>query len=504
MDSTEDNNIQLIENIFVHDTKDVKGFKKIFKNFSYLTFGKIAGDFFNFILFVVISREFGQDGIGKYSFAFGLTAFFSILADFGLYDFSVKEISRSRNSFEDKLRVILSLRFFQCLVMISILFMIIPFLNFPGDSKTIIVIIGLYQIIYILIDGLAAVFVALEHMHIAGTISASSRIMTCLVGILVAIFSGNLVLSLLFFPIISIIQLIVLGGYVHKKVCRLGLILSRKKLIAVFKQTVPYGISDFFIQIYLRIDIVLIGFLVGEAAAGVYNVGYRVIFFLLFIPNFAGVSIFPTASRVFHNSRNEFNKLYNNAINSMILIGLPVSAGLWLIAPQLIIMIFGKNFVESVTILRILSGLFMLKCVGSIMGIFMMSSDNQNEYAKNQVIITVFSFIANFILIYLYGIEGAAVATILTALLLVSIYSFKLKAVIGLPNIKYRLFIGLLGVAAFCGLFSFFNTVSFFLIIPISAIIYLGILIAFRDIRRNELKMFLNMIGLKKQAQYFS
>jgi O-antigen/teichoic acid export membrane protein len=40
----------------------------IFRNFSFLIVGKTLGDVFTFILFVLLSRAFGQEGIGQYSF----------------------------------------------------------------------------------------------------------------------------------------------------------------------------------------------------------------------------------------------------------------------------------------------------------------------------------------------------------------------------------------------------------------------------------------------------
>ena len=70
----DENKIQILEEE-TYDSKSGKGFKKIFKNFSFLTIGKVSGDFFTFILFIVLSRKFGQEGIGQYSFAVGLGGF---------------------------------------------------------------------------------------------------------------------------------------------------------------------------------------------------------------------------------------------------------------------------------------------------------------------------------------------------------------------------------------------------------------------------------------------
>ena len=68
----------------------------IFRNFSSLALGKVLGDACTFVFFVVVSREFGREGIGLYSFAIAFTAFFAAFAEFGLYQLTVREVSRRR------------------------------------------------------------------------------------------------------------------------------------------------------------------------------------------------------------------------------------------------------------------------------------------------------------------------------------------------------------------------------------------------------------------------
>jgi O-antigen/teichoic acid export membrane protein len=479
-----------------YDSKSGKGFKRIFKNFGLLTFGKIGGDFFNFILFVVLSREFGEKGIGEYSFAIGFTGFFATLAQFGLSEFTIKEISKNKNSFTNYFSQIFSLNIIQSGVMILLLLIIVPFLNFSIESKIILLMIGFFQIIYYIIDIHTSVFIAYEQMRIAGSISVTTRIITAVGAILISVLGGSIILSLLFLPLTSIVQLFIVRNLVNKKLGKIKLIKSINSLKTTFKSVVPFGISNFLFQVYSRIDIVLIGFILGEASVGIYNVGYRVIFFLLFIPNFSAIALFPIISKLFHTSVFEFKKMYNKSLGLMIIIGFPVSAGLWLISPQLIEIIFGSGFRESSTILRIFSSLFLIKCMSTVMEFFLMSSDNQKELAKAQFITTIFSFVSTFILVYLYGLEGVALATLLTSIFILVIFTIKLKKVVGLPEIKYKILVSVLGVAAFYLPFSFLPSLSMFIIIPASIIIYVGTILLFRDIRNNELRMFLSLIGI--------
>lgn len=80
---------------------NTKASGRVLRNFSFLALGKVLGDFFTFILFVVLSRYYGQEGMGQYSFAVALTGLFMVAAEFGLLELSVKEMSRIPDSMMD-------------------------------------------------------------------------------------------------------------------------------------------------------------------------------------------------------------------------------------------------------------------------------------------------------------------------------------------------------------------------------------------------------------------
>ena len=271
---------------------------------------------------------------------------------------------------------------------------------------------------------------------------------------------------------------------------------SLVSLKETFKHAVPFGASDFLNQLYARIDIVLIGFLLGESYAGIYNVGYRIVFFLLFIPKFASITLFPIVSKLYHESKFEFHKMYNKSLNMMLIIGLPLSAGLFLIAPGFIELVFGSNFYESSTVLRILSGLFVLSCLSYLMEVFLMASDNQKARAKVQLLATIVSVLLNFILILFFKIEGAAIAIMLSSVFLLIVFALKLKPITGFPEIKSRLTISSIGILIFLILFLFIHT-SIFFIVPAAVLIYVITMLFFKSVRENELRMVLDLVRKK-------
>lgn len=468
--------------------------RKIFQNFGFLTLGKTLGDAFFFLFFVVLSRFFGQEGIGQYSFAIALTGFFAVFSDLGLYSFSIKELSRRTNWLRDCYNKIISLRLILSAVAFGMLLLILPFLPFPRELKLIIAFIGAYQVISTLVSGFAAVFVAREDMLIAGLIEASLKAAAALAGIAVVMTGAGLVTTFATLPAVTAGQLLVVYVIVTKKYGRPRLVASTSSLTCLVREASPYALSLFLFQVYSRVDVLFLGFFIGMAAAGVYNVAYRVVFLLTFIPQFAAVAVFPLASRLYTKSREELEALYHKSLNLSILIGLPVASGVWLIAPDLIKLIFGATFVESASVLRILAGLLFLTFLSRIMGVFLMSCDRQVKRTRSQWTAVWVNVLGNMLLIPIFGIKGAAVATLFSETLLVILFAVRLRPVIGWPSISSRLVIGGVGVASFCIPFTIFPSLPLGVVIPASVLLYSVTLALFKDIRKNELRTLLGVL----------
>ncbi len=470
--------------------------RKVLRNFSSLTMGKTLGDAFTFLLFIVLSRTFGQDGIGQYSFAMALTCFFSVFAEFGLYNLSVKEISRHTGSPGpgEYYGGIFSLRLILSVVVLGLLLLMITFLSFSRETKLIILLIGVYQIVYTLVDGFVAVLVAREDMHLAGLLEFLLKMFIALGGSAVIMAGGGLVTALATFPSVTFVFLLVVYGIVYKKYGRVRLVMSWSYLIHTLRKAVPYAITEIMLRISTRIDVVFLGFILGAAAAGVYNAAYRLVFFLIMISYFIGLALFPLASRLYANSRKELEMLYHKSLCLIVLVGLPAASGVWLVAPDIINLIFGEDFAESALVLRYLAWLVFLAFIKSIMEVFLTSCDRQTERARSQWRATMVNVFGNVLLIPTIGIMGAAIATLISETLLVILFTVQLKNIFGWPRIGSRLMMGCFATAVFCLFFVFFSSLSLGVVIPVSVFIYTGTLYMFKEVRINEFSMLMSLL----------
>jgi O-antigen/teichoic acid export membrane protein len=260
------------------------------------------------------------------------------------------------------------------------------------------------------------------------------------------------------------------------------------------RESTSYASFVFLSQLATRIDVVLIGFMMGAAAAGVYNVAYRVIFLLLFLPYFGAMSILPLASRLFKDSKFDLEILYHNSLNLAVLVGMPIAFGVWLIAPEFITTVFGNEFESSAGLLRMLAVILLFSCLNSLIGVFLTASDRQQVRTRCQWISALVNMVANLALIPLLGLTGAAFAAILSEVLLTALLVTNLYGDFGVPRIGYRAIVAITGVLAFCVPMELLKVHELYILIPVSILVYVGVLLLFRDIRHVEGTMLLTMV----------
>ncbi len=185
-------------------------------------------------------------------------------------------------------------------------------------------------------------------------------------------------------------------------------------------------------------------------------------------------------------------------INLIILIGLPTSAGLWLIAPKLIYLIFGEDFAESALMLRCFAWLLLLAFLKSFMKILLTSCDRQAESTRSQWTAACVNVVGNVILIPSIGIKGAAIAVLASETLLVILYAMQIRTFIGWPWVGSKLVMSTVRNGYLLATFSLLPAMTITIVIPASIAIYAITLLCFKGIRENEIPMLMDLLALRK------
>ena len=180
------------------------------------------------------------------------------------------------------------------------------------------------------------------------------------------------------------------------------------------------------ITIYINSGTTVLGALKGDYAVGIYGVATRIYTIIKQLLNSVTTVILPRcASLVGEGKIDEYHKLFEKTMKSMLTIVMPAMVGLFMLSDEVILIISGESYLPGSTALKILS--LALGCAVisyTLVQIVLLVWKKDRQYLTSTIISAVANLLLNFIAIPLWGWNGAALTTLI-AELIVLVCSFR-------------------------------------------------------------------------------
>lgn len=228
-----------------------------------------------------------------------------------------------------------------------------------------------------------------------------------------------------------------------------------------------------------QIDIILLGRFTPDAEIGFYFIGYNLSFLAVSIFNLAltgGITLafFSElyAKRDYKGLRTTYTLLFEYNYFTII----PIAVGGLILGREIIALLYPSEYLAAVPILMLFFiGFSVMKMVG-ITSTFMMAMEKERILVLSRTIFALTKLGLNLLLIPTYGAMGAAVATSVTAVLIVSYESYVVHRLISpeYPTVflgKILLASFVMGVSVF--ITRHFLTDSIFLLLLVGLAVYL-------------------------------
>lgn len=458
-------------------------------NILWLVAGRISGDVCLLIFYVALSRLFGQVGIGHYAFAMSLTGIFAYFADFGLHRFSVRTWPRSPDEFPARLGEVLLLRFTLLPIVACALLLLTALLGLDGQQRLVVLIIGVHQLLFTLANGWLAAFVAHQESRLSSLLDLGAKVMTVMVGTGLMLVGADLPVVLTAMPLATVCLLIVAVFMVRRRYGPVVLTLRPGAVMRTVSSARASFLSVSARQIAIRSDVVLLGLLMGPAAAGVYSVGQRVVWMLISVPGLAATAILSQASILHVKNRERFAGFYRRSMNLSILLGVPAASGLFLVAEDIINVIFGLEFSQAVPVLRTLSLFLLLSVLRNVLSSFLTACDLEGARARAEWVGAACGVVLQLWLIPMYGVVGAAMAMVLMEASTTLIVGCLVTSQLGPPRVFHRLLMASLGSIVFSLVWLSLDRPPLYLAIPLAVCVYAAFIMTSKSIRREDLSM---------------
>lgn len=391
-----------------------QGFQRYFKNTSWLMLEKILRMVAGLFVGVWVARYLGAERFGLLNYAISIVALFSAFATLGLDGIIVRELIKN----PEKRDMILGTSFsLKCIVSIFILSIIVVMVLTGGmDKQT-----GLL-IIIIAASLLFRSFNIIQSYFEAKVLSKYFVIVQVISLILVSVAQLIFIwerLSLTYFAaVLSVESLISAIGlifvYFEQKLNIFHWRIQFKVACRLLKDSWPLILSGIAVSIYMRIDQVMIKHILNADAVGQYAAAVKLSEAWYFIPAIICSSLFPAIlnskkiSKEFYYQR--LQKLYDLMAWIAIATALPIT----FLSGWIVNLLYGAKYSESSSVLmvHIWAGLFVFLGVAS--NTYLVSENYTAISFYRTSIAMVLNVLLNLSLIPVYGIVGAAFATLIS------------------------------------------------------------------------------------------
>jgi len=183
---------------------------------------------------------------------------------------------------------------------------------------------------------------------------------------------------------------------------------------ALLKECWPLLLSGIAIMIYMRIDQIMLGQMLGNDAVGIYSVAIRMSEVWYFIPVAIVASVFPSIVNAKEKSKTLYKDRLQKLYDLMVLMGLSVAIPMTFISDYLIFLLFGEEYSAAgiVLAIHIWAGIFVSLSVVNTKWLILDGFQKNIFYMA--LLGAVVNIVANWMLIPIFGIKGAALGTVIS------------------------------------------------------------------------------------------
>lgn len=389
--------------------------KKYIINFNWLFLDKIIRIFGGLFIGIWVARYLGPSDFGVLSYGVAFIAFFSFLSTLGLNSIVVREITKKEKLTNKLLGTTFFLKLFGGMSAFIFGSLIIIYLK-PNDVNVqYIVVFLLLGYIFQSLDNIDYFFQA----KVIGKYTTIARSSAFIISNTLKIYFIMYEYGVIYFAVATMLDFLIASiflVFIYKNQRYKISDWTFDTVIAkqLLKDSWPLMLSAFFITIYMKIDQVMIESFLDMESVGLYSVAVRLSEAWYFIPTIVVSTVMPYFVKLRETNRELYIYRLKQINTLMFWISVFVGLFITIFGEQLIVLLFTDVYQDAYLALslNIWAGVFI--SIGLASSLWMISENLQIYRLIGTMIGVLLNIIANYILIPLYGISGAAIATLIT------------------------------------------------------------------------------------------
>ncbi len=393
---------------------NLENFNSFIPNLSFFFSSNFLTQVSSFIIILLFARNYSSIEFGKFTIA--QTVFFLIysLSFSNIHYYLNKSLSQN---FQNRRREIAScflITFYTSITLYICLALSLNFFSLDKDLKYLILIINLILVVEPFSIFYSEIFVRGQFKLIFKIKFLQNIIFFCLKYLCIKNNLSYLYLSLLYFLEYLFFAAVIIYYYKKNGNNFSNLIFDKKETIKILKKVLLLPVLSLIFLVSIRIDVLMIGKILGVEYSGFYSAGSRLVVIVLLYSTLFLQFLYPNISRLNVNSE-KFDDLYKNLIGFAAIVGFSFFVTSYLFV-EFYLNLFGREFLVAREALLILSFNLLFAIIYNVWVHKHFLVNNYKKILFFHIVIIILNIVLNFYMIDLYGIKGAAISTMISGI----------------------------------------------------------------------------------------
>lgn len=382
---------------------------KLFKNYIYNSFYQVLTIIIPLVTTPYLTRHLGSNSLGISTYVLSVVTLYYTIGSLGIDLYSRREVAYSKAN-NKNLKVV----FYELLIarLVLLVLTVICYIPFVIDNRyRIYYVINLATLLGLFLDT-SWFFIGIEKMKEVVVRNTTVKLITTILIFSTIKNSNDLFTYVFIYAISQFISCLIMVPNLHKylKEYSYGKINISKHMRPVFYLFLPQAGS----VIYTQFDKIMIGMLSSDISfVTIYEKAYTIINLpLKFITALSTVVLPRTAGLFAKKNYREIKRLLIKILDFTMLIAIPTIIGLSLVADIFLPFYLGEEYLNSISVLRILSFATIAVALSNITGVqYLMAVNKTKILTFSYIIAAIVNLTLNYVLISFLNANGAAIAT---------------------------------------------------------------------------------------------
>lgn len=370
-----------------------------------------------FVFYIILARLLGPEEYGIFSAATALGGILCFFFQFGLPTLIGREVAADPIEGPKSTVKFLFLELLNSIPVLLFLLPIVRLLGFEGKGIIVCYLVALAEICRSAKLTLRGVFRGMGEFRTETVSVALERSFVILVSGVVLLFTRDLVLVVTAFVLGRVLDVFGLLYYLSRK-AHIFSPINLKSLWQSLRIAYPFALSGVLLILYYQIDLLMLQKLSTEAETGFYGAAYKIIEIFSALPRVVFLVTFTKFARCYAKEPEKLPREIYKSVRLLLAAVLPVLVIGGFCQAFLVEKLYGEAFLASINCLAILIPSLGIKMFGNFVQYFLESTGREKYLPPLLLSTVIVNIIANAILIPQIGAIGAAVATLLSEIVL--------------------------------------------------------------------------------------